>query len=379
MAGNNVMTLTVNGSECSPATTDSAGYVNKPCVSVTLCDASGNNCQAINDILLDTGDYGFRIFQDVLSSLNPSLLAALNLSAINGSDGNPIYECIEYGDGATVWGPVVSADVKLGNEQASQVPIHLVGSSANSPSTYCAGAPLLSSHSAANYNGALGLGFRVQDCGSVCESGPTREYYTCTGGTCTESAVPLAKQVQNLVANLPTDNNGVIVELPSVPSIGALSAAGYVILGIGTEANNIPSGVTPYGGNANATFATTFADVPYEGFLDTGSNGIFVSYSGQPSASGGWYIPSCTLSLSATNTGAANAPNVGVVDFDIANADTLAGSGNYVFFNLGGPMPLGGFFDWGLPFFLGRNVYIGIDGETSEFNSVPVTGPFWAY
>ncbi len=55
------MTLTVNGSTCSAAF--NAIYPNKPCVSVTICDSGGGNCQSIDDILLDTGDDGLRIFQ----------------------------------------------------------------------------------------------------------------------------------------------------------------------------------------------------------------------------------------------------------------------------------------------------------------------------
>jgi hypothetical protein len=187
-------------------------------------------------------------------------------------------------------------------------------------------------------------------------------------------------QVANPVASLASDNNGVIVQLPSVSSTGAASATGFVILGIGTQVNNVASGVTAYGANGSTHFGyftTTFNGVQYPtGFLDTGSNGIFVTYAGRPpTTSGGFYTPSCTLSLSATNTGASNAPNQGVVPFQIADANTLAASGNNVFFNLGGTIP-NGEFDWGLPFFLGRNVYIGIENKI-----VPglATGPFWAY
>jgi hypothetical protein len=44
-----------------------------------------------------------------------------------------------------------------------------------------------------------------------------------------------------------------------------------------------------------------------------------------------------------------------------------------VFNDLGGNAA--GMFDWGLPFFLGRDVYVGIEGKSSGVG----TGPYWAY
>jgi len=376
----NVMTLTVNGSTCSAQF--NAVYPNKPCVSVKICDPNNpTNCQTIDDILLDTGDYGLRIFQQVITQ--PGLLTAFTAPPdVVQVNGEPLYDCVEYGDSSSVWGQVVQANVTLGdsgNEHATQVPIHLIGSTTSDALSggghACTGQ--LSTVNDAGYNGSLGLGLFVQDCGSVCQDQSNNgQYFTCSGGKCT--GVLTASQVANPVASLAadngvTDNNGVIVELPSVAPTGALSADGYVIFGIGTRPNNTPSGVTAYGANSNTGYFTTaFDSVPYSGFLDTGSNGIFFTYS--TTTDNGFYTPSCTLSLSATNTGASNAPNTNAVAFNIADADSLFASSNNVFSNLGGPIP-NDQFDWGIPFFLGRNVYIGIEGTASSLAS----GPYWAY
>lgn len=48
---------------------------------------------------------------------------------------------------------------------------------------------------------------------------------------------------------------------------------------------------------------------------------------------------------------------------------------NAVFPDLGGPSSGGGTFDWGLPFFLGRAVYVGFEGRASPLG----TGPYVAH
>jgi hypothetical protein len=339
-----------------------------------MCDSTGANCQTIDDILLDAGDDGLRVFQQ---ALNGPVLTALSQNPVQ-VNGQSLYDCLEYVDGSAVWGPVAYATINT--DPPVQVPIHVIGSTAGNPSHVCAGA--LSSPDVAYYNGSLGIGIFAQDCGSACVSGPVGQYFTCSGSTCTGTAVPLASQVQNPVASLPTDNNGVLVSLPFVSptGTGAPSITGSLIFGIGTQANNTPSPtVTAYGvDSSTGYFTTTFNGKPYNGFLDTGSNGLFVSYAGQPSSDNGFYTANVS-NLMATNTGASNAPNSGEVTFDIANADTLFASPNNVFSNLAGPLP-GGLFDWGLPFFLlEQKVYIGIEGRSSQLNSGPVTGPFWAF
>jgi hypothetical protein len=64
----------------------------------------------------------------------------------------------------------------------------------------------------------------------------------------------------------------------------------------------------------------------------------------------------------------------GSVDFSVENADTLfANPADFVFADLGGDFP--GAFDFGLPFFFGRNVFVAIEGKSAPSG----TAPYWAY
>jgi hypothetical protein len=216
-------------------------------------------------------------------------------------------------------------------------------------------------------------------------------YYSCSGSVCTATKVSLSSQVQNPVSLLPLDNNGVIVQLPT-PNGGAQpSIQGYLFLGIDTRTNNTSSGVTMYHadpttGEFITVFPATGGNTYSSSFIDTGSNGLFFD-AGSVSAlttcaSGnaeGWYCPSSTLSLSATTEGYTGSPS-GPVSFQIGDADTFLNSSiNNVFSELGAPYDSyttpSAYFDWGLPFFMGQNVYVGIEKKTSSLG----TGPYWAY
>ena len=64
------------------------------------------------------------------------------------------------------------------------------------------------------------------------------------------------------------------------------------------------------------------------------------------------------------------------VNFSIANALALfANQDNVAFANVGGTSALSGYFDWGLPFYFGRNVFTSIEGQTTPVG----TGPFVAF
>src|SRR5208283_809540 len=361
-------------------------YLNEPTVSVTVCTSQGSsNCLTIGGILLDTGSYGLRIFNQALS--------ALITTPSNGTA-----ECVQYADGSADWGWVQNVYVTLGSEQTSTpVPIQVIDSAfgARSPAIYCPGT-LDVSPSGSGFNGILGVGPLVQDCGLTCVNSVPNPaiYYTCNGLTCTGTTVPLANQVSNPVASLPTDNNGLIVQLPGVDVGGAVSLTGSLVLGIGTQSNNSPSGATAYTLDPTyGEFTTTFSGVAYVAgsghdgadgsFTDSGSNGLFFpsptsgTYSGELSnycsRHSDWFCPATTTSFSATIIGYSGTPVGGtVVPFQIGNFTNLINSSNMVFIDIGGNSPG---FDWGLPFYFGRNVYIGFENTTSSLG----TGPYFAY
>ena len=101
-------------------------------------------------------------------------------------------------------------------------------------------------------------------------------------------------------------------------------------------------------------------------------NGLFfpstITECASNSDASGFYCPSATENLSASNQGVNG--STGTVNFSIANAVTLFDSNDYVFNNLGGPAS--GYFDWGLPFFYGQNVFTGIQSATYP-------NGYWAY
>jgi hypothetical protein len=368
-AMDNVMPITVNGSLCS-----SGSYPNKPCVSVTICEPGTSNCTTVSDILLDTGSYGLRVFG--------SLLSGISLTPVTSGTGS-LTNCVQYVDGSAHWGPVEIADVVLGNETASSVPIQIInatfGTNSDQIESLCGNPD--ATPSSAGLNGILGVGLFKQDCGSSCVSDVNNgRYFSCDGTTCSAAKASLSDQVINPVAMLTTDNNGFILRLPDVATGGVTSADGVLILGIGTKSNNTAAGVTStYATDSYGEFTTVYSRWSYAtSFMDTGSNGLYFDSSIRQCSSGtaaGWYCPTSTQSLSATLAGYS-------ASFKIGNASTIFNSYLYspyynVFSELGAPYGDNyGSFDWGLPFFLGRNVYMVIEGNTVFGLG---TGPYLAY
>jgi len=357
-SGQNVATVTVNGGPNS-------NYANGLFVSVTVCVPSSSNCKTIPDVLVDTGSSGLRILSSALS---------LALPQQNGSSG-PVAECLPFVSGYT-WGPVQTADVQISGETAQNVPIQVIDESTFPvPSNCSSNGPAMDSLQSLGANGLLGVGLASADCGSWCaQSGGSNPglYYQCPSSGCAVASESISQQVTNPVAMFATDNNGVIVELPAVTAPEA-TLSGSLVFGIGTQSNNSMNAATVYTVNDSGNFTTVYKGQSISSFLDSGSNGYFFSDSSltQCGIAQGFYCPASTQNLSATNQGANGAS--GTVNFSVANAETLFNNGNdFVFGDLAGP---GQDFDWGLPFFYGRDVYVAIEGTTSPGG----TGPFWAY
>jgi hypothetical protein len=384
MSGVNVLPFSVSyssGNDCASAT----NYMNKPCVTVTVCETNGTTCHTINDILLDTGSYGLRVFKSVLTANSITLTP----TSLGGS--NTLSECVEYGDGSKQWGPVAQAYVGLGSEPHVLVPIQVIDSTAVGESTECSGAVESpdgnnDSIAAAGFNGILGVGLFNKDCDEGCAiHADNQMYYSCGTSTCTESTATLAQQVSNPIASLPLDNNGEIIELPNLPLGGVVSSSGYLVIGIGTRSNNVPSGVNAYTANDTyGQFSTIYNGSTYSSFLDTGSNAL--SFPATSSAlpicsdASGWYCPSTVATVSAVNV-ANSGGTAGTIQFQIENFDVFlnANNPNWVLKEVGassGSGNIANLFDWGLPFFFGRNVYVGLENTSS---SALGTGPLWAY
>jgi hypothetical protein len=232
----------------------------------------------------------------------------------------------------------------------------------------------------AGYNGILGVGLFTEDCGSGCATiANNRIYFACSGTTCTPSTASVTQQVSNPVSFLPKNNNGVILQLPSVPESGAMTLSGYLVLGIGTQANNTPVKTHFLQTDNQARIGTSFNGKSMNAFIDSGSNGLFfpapegLTVCDASSGATGFYCPSSPTVLTAVQQGIRSEQVA--VDFQIMSAKNALdpANPNMVFGNLGGGFP--GEFDWGLPFFFGRTVYNGIEGRKSPLG----TGPYWAY
>jgi hypothetical protein len=386
----NTATLVVD----SGPTGISAGIVNTPYVTVTICAPGTTNCQTIDHVSVDTGSSGFRVLGSVLNS---TLANALKIAS--NTQSQPYYECLQFADGYS-WGPVTAADVKIAGETASNLPIHIIGSTQVAVPSGCSGGAGQAENTVNSFgaNGILGIAQFQYDCDTYCSTAPAPEgaYYSCTNstssGTCTAAVMPLIQQVPNPVFSFPTDNNGTIITLPSLSNAGGANTTGQLIFGIDTQSNNALGNATVLhlDGAGNFTAAVNGGtNLTNGGFIDSGSNAYFFTDMGTTvctsATAKGFYCPAALQSLQAT---VSSNGVTATVQFLVQSADVLfaGNNGNNTAFNdLAGPTTIPGgptngstdFFDFGLPFFFGRSVYTAVEGKSTSAGAA--VSPFNAF
>jgi len=407
-------TVVSNTATLTAGSGPTGGIVNGLYVTVTVCQHGTTTCATINNVQVDTGSIGLRLAQGTLGSVT--------LTPILVNNASPLEQCTQYGDTSYSWGPMELADVQIGGETASNIPVQLLGqisapasppSATNptaggvscletTPNPNLLGTPPGNEDTVATLgaNGILGIGGFIFDCGNSCTTVSFTvgyPYYICPNGTCQAVGVPTADQIVNPVAQfIGSDNNGVMITLPSVPSSGAVSVSGTMNFGIATRTDNAlgnaviyaldPCGNFPtvnFGGNPYTDTACNNTGTGMGGFLDTGSTALFVSdantlksFGISDCASGtagfGLYcVSGGTATLSGVNLVGFGGVGSATISLNINDATTLLSpnNNNAVFNDLGGDSVTGGggspstdSWDLGLPFFLGRTVFVGIAG-----------------
>jgi hypothetical protein len=394
-------------------------YYNGIFTTVTVCEPGTTTCATIPNVLVDTGSVGLRVLSSELGNVT--------LPTITDASGDVLNECVQYGDLSYTWGPVEVATVQIAGETASQlpgqpantgVPIQVIATNGTAPSgaeCAAAGGPSDSTVAALGAYGILGVGTYAQDCGSTCVSSTSPEMYVLSTSSGYEYvAVPLVDQVANPVTAFspsPTggsDTNGVLVQLPSIPSTGqsSIPADGSATLTFGISTQTCPGSPQGCVNNSLASQSVyelddsgNFQQTVYDGvtytsansggtFLDTGSNALYVldpttltTDTGVTTincADNGYYCPSTPLSLDITLYGSNGTSGPYTLNIDSADSLFSGCSECAVYNDLGGVSGTStstDYFDLGLPFFLDRGtVFVNIAGTSNTYPN-----GYWAF
>ncbi|MGN6530114.1 MAG: DUF3443 family protein [Burkholderiaceae bacterium] len=374
------------------------GAVNVPYVTVTVCaPGSTTQCATIDHVFLDTGSIGLRVLASKVAGLGLPAVAVAPDSATSTPAGTAV-ECYPFVLGAA-WGPLAIADVQVAGERAGSLPVQVIDDA--SPPVYpvpadctaAANGQLMDSAASLQANGIMGIGMLAYDCGATCANadyaGGYALYYSCTASAgCAPAAMAVDAQVHNPVAAFPVDNNGTVILLPALPELGAGTATGRLVFGIGTRANNqLPTGATTLFVDPDPThadylyFSTRTATGTYpDSYIDSGSNAYFFADAALPAncqdTTGGqssWYCPTGLLQRSAVVADVTGAS--ATIDYRVTNADALFSTSSLALDDLAGSVSgTSSSFVWGLPFFYARAVYTSIWGQALSEN-----GPWNAF
>jgi hypothetical protein len=343
--------------------------INDAFVSVTLCAPQTSNCVVIPNIRLDTGSIGLRIFRSTLSSLE--------LPFAETPSGAQLAECKLFGGGSQYWGPIALADVILGGEKASSVPIQVVDSTyPNAPAACSSARP---SPVSDNTNGLLGVAPGAVDCADInCLINPTFEpyYFSCASGKCAAFAPGSNLAVPNPITKFSIDNNGVVVQLPAVSGAGVKQLNGQLVLGIGTQTNNqVPPQVTALETDPIGWLHINWNKQNYYTMFDTGTNAWELpSGLNLPACSKNFYY-ACPRKPQQVNTTLLS--HNGTARPFTLTVGTQFSFSSFALGNLGlkpSAEPSQTFM-LGMPFFYGRSVYFGISGKSTPLGD----GPYVAF
>lgn len=348
---------------------------NSPFASVTLCTPGGSDCETIDHLIVDTGSVGLRILAPALAG------KAVPKALTDPASGSPLRQCVQFADGYT-WGSVATADVQIGSRKLSSLPFNLIGdAAAGAAPADCVSGPAENTVASFGANGVLGVGNFLHDCGTACETRAIAGgYYVCpAGGSCSPTRVPVDRQLPNPVGAMAADNNGIALQLDAVARPGAASAAGILYFGVGTQGNNDLAGTRLFKLDNSGTFITQYNGAAMTGFIDSGSNAYFFNDSALPRCSDApfFYCPAAPVARNASIIGVNGAS--ATVGFTVDNANQVLKPGIAAVPGLAGPSAslgggLGSAFDWGLPFFFGRKVYLLFEGASVAGTTGPAIG-----
>lgn len=347
--------------------TAGSGYngngVNTPYVTVTVCQPNTTICQTLDHILLDTGSVGLKIDQSQLQMSLPAI-------AQDGS-GLPISVCNLYGSGYA-FATANYADVYIGGEKASNIPVQVIddSSSQSGVPASCSNQGNVVNFSNSGAKGIIGVNPMINI------NNNTNIDYTCTNGSCTEinSGIPVTYLNVNPVGYFVSgNNNGEIISLPSVNASSNSNISGTLTFGINTESNNqVPTNVSSVQGDPTdfiGRFVGFSSNTIFSTMFDSGTN-HFYFYSTEINQCSDLYCPNSPTAW-----------NSQIINYDldgsaIALSSIISTQTDYYALmpNWGIVAPSGEGL-YGLPFYFGKNVYLGFVGYTSTMGS----GPTWGF
>ncbi|NTZ89041.1 DUF3443 family protein [Burkholderia metallica] len=366
-----------------------ATRTNQPYVSITLCRSASTDCETVDHILLDSGSTGLRLFASALG--NPALYGTYQAAS------DPLLvECYPFGSGSA-WGALRKMDLRLGAETAHNLPVQIINDPALSvpaPASCIgqSGGGVSVTTDLLGGNGILGIkGSAV--CGQNCATNVGNGlYFSCTETSCVPATVAIQDQDQNPVQLFGADNNGVMITLPA-PKDGTATLTGKLVFGIGTQKNNQLGSATVYPLDSDSKLLGIVNGMPMAIGFDTGSAGTYYNASQSlsvckvPGLSDNYYCGGASLATiqfldlkSAQNKTVAPLGKPFTMQFRDPLQYQAMYPGSAVNIWLSGPTggtntPDSKTAFLGLPFFMGRSVFLAVDGAQTPGG----TGPFIAF